>query len=162
MCSDGSCGALADLEAVLDRLADEDLKAMFGPQVLERTERLLRAKNRLDAQLAHTVREGELTQAAEHDGKKTMQSWLRGHARYSAAASHRLVATGRALESLPALFLVHLDEELAMSALAGSRVTIGPQGPDVDPARGAEPLPDLDADGDYAWVANRAMDPPDL
>ena len=35
MCSDGSSDALADLEAVLDRLAAEDTRALFGPQVLE-------------------------------------------------------------------------------------------------------------------------------
>ena len=79
MCSDGSDDALRISSRALDRLAAEDLKSMFGPQVLERT-RLLRAQNRLDAQVARTVREGELTQAAEHDGQKTMQSWLRGHA----------------------------------------------------------------------------------
>ena len=87
MCSDGSGDALADLERALDRVAGEDLKAMFGPQVLDRTRRLLRAKNRLDAQAARTVREGELTQADEHDGLATMQSWLRGHARLSGAPS---------------------------------------------------------------------------
>src|SRR4051794_41940951 len=75
---------------------------MFGPQVLDRTRRLLTAKNRLDAQVVRTVREGELTQAAEHDGAKTMQSWLRGHGRFSESAAHRLVAGGRALEHLPA------------------------------------------------------------
>ncbi|MFL6094039.1 MAG: endonuclease, partial [Blastococcus sp.] len=75
-------------------MADEDLKGMFGPQVLDRAGRLLRAQNRLDALVARSVREGELTQAAEHDGLKTMQSWLRGHARLSPAAAHRLVATG--------------------------------------------------------------------
>src|SRR5687767_13989367 len=100
MCSNDSGDALADLESALDRLAAEDLKSMFGPQVLARTSRLLRAQNRLAAQVARTVREGELTQAAEHDGQKTMQSWLRGHARLSPAAAHRLVATGRALEHL--------------------------------------------------------------
>jgi hypothetical protein len=103
MCSDGSGDALADLEHALDRLADDDLKGMFGPQVLERVRRFLMAKNRLDAQLARTVREGELTQAAEHDGAKTMQSWLRGHGRLSSSAAHRLVASGRALEHLPAV-----------------------------------------------------------
>ena len=53
---------------------------MFGPQVLDRTRRLLRAQNRLDAQVVRHVREGELTQAPETDGLKTMQSWLRGGA----------------------------------------------------------------------------------
>jgi hypothetical protein len=71
--------------------------------VLDRNRRLLTAANRLDAQLARTVREGELTQAPEHDGAKTMQSWLRGHGRLSAGAAHRLVRTGRALEHLPAV-----------------------------------------------------------
>jgi hypothetical protein len=103
MRSDSSGDVLAELEAVLDRLAGEDPKGMFGPQVLDRTGRLLRAQNRLDAQVARTVREGELTQAAEHDGLKTMQSWLRGHARLSPAAAHRLVGAGRALEHLPAV-----------------------------------------------------------
>ena len=90
MCSGSSGDALADLECALDRLAGEDLKSMFGPQVLDRTRRLLRAQNRLDAQVARTVREGELTQAPEHDGQASMQSWLRGHARLSASAAHRL------------------------------------------------------------------------
>src|SRR3954470_10991538 len=103
MCSDGSGDALADLEAALDRLADVDLKAMFGSQVLERTGRLLRAQNRLGAALARSVREGEHTQAAEHDGEATMQSWLRGHPRLSAAGAARVVRTGRAMEQLPAV-----------------------------------------------------------
>jgi hypothetical protein len=118
MCSDGSGDALADLEGVLDRLADVDLTGMFGPQVLERTQRLLCARNRLDAQLARTVREGELTQAADHDGKKTMQSWLRGHGRLSAGAAHRLVATGRALEHLPAVAVAFVAGRVTAEAVA--------------------------------------------
>jgi HAMP domain-containing protein len=113
MCSSGSGDALADLESALHRLAAQDLHGMFGPQVLDRSGRLLAAKNRLDAQLTRAVREGELTQASEHDGAKTMQSWLRGHGRLSSAAAHRLVATGRALEHLPAL----------AAAFAAGRVT---------------------------------------
>jgi hypothetical protein len=101
--------ALADLESALDRLAAEDLKGMFGPQVLERTRRLLTAHNRLEAQVARTVREGELTQAAEQDGLKTMQSWLRGHGRLSETAAHRLVRSGRALEHLPAVAAAFAD-----------------------------------------------------
>ncbi|TFV91370.1 HNH endonuclease signature motif containing protein [Blastococcus sp. CT_GayMR16] len=103
MCSNGSGDALADLESALDRLAVEDTRSMFGPQVLDRTGRLLRAQNRLDARVARSVREGELTQAAEHDGLTTMQSWLRGHARLSPAAAHRVVRAGRALEHLAAV-----------------------------------------------------------
>jgi len=113
MCSNGSNDPLADLERDLDRLAGQDLKGMFGPQVLDRARALLGLKNRLDAELARTVREGELTQAAEVDGAKTMQSWLRGHGRLSSAAAHRLVVTGRALEHLPAV----------AAAFAAGRVT---------------------------------------
>src|SRR5919205_125705 len=94
MCSDASGDTLIRLEADLERLSGQDLKRMFGPQVLDRGRRLLALKNRIDAELARTVREGELTQAAEHDGAKTMQSWLRGHGRLSAAAAHRLVVSG--------------------------------------------------------------------
>jgi hypothetical protein len=103
MCSADSSDALADLEHALDRVAEQDLKGMFGPKVLDRSRRLLTAKNRLDAQLARSVRQGELTQASEHDGATTMQSWLRGHGRLSSSAAHRMVATGRALEHLPAV-----------------------------------------------------------
>jgi len=76
---------------------------MFGPQVLARTRTLTTLKNRMDAELARTVREGELTQASEQDGAKTMQAWLRGHARYSEAAARRVVVSGRALDHLPAV-----------------------------------------------------------
>ena len=118
MCSDGSGDALADLESALDRLAAEDLTSMFGPQVLDRTRRLLRAQNRLDAQVARTVREGELTQAAEHDGQTTMRSWLRGHARLSPAAAGKLVRTGRALEHLPAVAAAFADGRLTAEQVA--------------------------------------------
>src|SRR3954471_157647 len=94
MCSSASQGAVTRLRSVLAELSAEDLKGMFGPQVLDRTAALLAAKNMLDAELARTVREGELTQAADHDGLKTMASWLRGHARLSPARSGSWCATG--------------------------------------------------------------------
>src|SRR5205823_4030333 len=84
----------------------------------ERTRRLLTAKNRLDAQLARTVREGELTQASEHDAAKTMQSWLRGHGRLSDAGAHRLVASGRALEHLPAVAAAFTAGRVSAEAVA--------------------------------------------
>src|SRR3954471_12406454 len=67
----------------------------------------------LDAELARTVREGELTQAAEHDGMKSMGSWLRGHARLSPAAVGQLGRNGRGLEKLPTV----------AAAFAGGAVT---------------------------------------
>src|SRR3954469_9217837 len=113
MCSSGSHGGLTHLGSVLAELSAEDLKGMFGPQVLDRTAALLAAKNMLDAELARTVREGELTQAAEDDGLKAMPPGVRGHARLSPAAVGQLVRNGRALEKLPAV----------AAAFAGGAVT---------------------------------------
>ena len=118
MCSGSSRDAVADLECALDRVAAENVKSMFGPQVLDRTARLLRAQNRLDAQIARSVREGELTQAPEHDGQKTMQSWLRGHARLSPSAAGKLVRSGRALEHLPAVAAAFADGHVTAEQVA--------------------------------------------
>src|SRR3954454_16402582 len=118
MCSDGSGDPLANLEDDLDRVTGQDLKGMFGPQVLDRNRRLLTMKNRLDAELARTVREGELTQESEHDGAKTMQSWLRGHGRLSDSTAHRLVHTSRALEHLPAVAAAFAAGRMSAEAVA--------------------------------------------
>ena len=69
-------GELGDLE--LDALAAEDLHDLPAPALLERTAELVKTRNRLDAELARTVRRAELAQAPEHDGLKSMASWLRG------------------------------------------------------------------------------------
>jgi hypothetical protein len=94
---------MGELSSALDGLAADDLHAAFGPQLLDRLRGLLAAQNRLAAEITRTVRECELTQAPEHDGLKSMASWLRGHGHLSPAAAARLVATGRALEHLPAV-----------------------------------------------------------
>jgi hypothetical protein len=91
------------LQSALDALAAEDLKPMLGPQLLDRLATLVRAQNRIAAEVARTVRECELTGAAESDGLKTMQSWLRGHAHLADGEAARLVGAGRALEQLPAV-----------------------------------------------------------
>ncbi|WP_097193460.1 HNH endonuclease signature motif containing protein [Blastococcus aggregatus] len=103
MCSSGCETPRECLTGALRALASEDLKSSFGPAVMARTGALVTARNRLDAEVARTVREGELTQAAEHDGKATMASWLRGHHRLSKAEAGRLVRNGRTLERLPML-----------------------------------------------------------
>jgi Domain of unknown function (DUF222) len=91
------------LMAALDALAAEDLAPLFGPALLERLRPLLAAQNRIAAEIARTVREAEVSGAAEVDGLKTMASWLRGHGHLSAAEAARVVRTGRALEHLPGL-----------------------------------------------------------
>ena len=94
---------MGELQSALDALAAEDLHALVAPQLLDQTADLVRVRNRLDAEIARRVRVAELTQAAEHDGLKSMPSWLRGHPRLSPAAASQLVRNGRALEKLPAV-----------------------------------------------------------
>jgi hypothetical protein len=94
---------VGELQSALDALAVEDLQAMVASRLLDRTAQLIRARNRIDAELARTVRVADLARAPEHDGLKTMASWLRGHSRLSPAAASQLVRAGRALEQLPAV-----------------------------------------------------------
>src|SRR3712207_2034323 len=94
---------MGELQSAIDSLAAEDLKPMFGPQLLEQLGPLLTQRNRLYALIVRVVRECELTGASEHDGLKTMQAWLRGHAHLAPAAATALVKAGRALEHLPAV-----------------------------------------------------------
>ncbi|MGY1857096.1 DUF222 domain-containing protein [Modestobacter sp. SYSU DS0290] len=89
--------------SALDSRVGEELHGLRDGAVLERTALLVAARNRLDAELARTVRHAELTQAAERDGLKSMRSWLLGHARLSVGEASRVVRAGRVLESFPAL-----------------------------------------------------------
>ncbi|WP_448614076.1 DUF222 domain-containing protein [Modestobacter sp. URMC 112] len=109
---------MGELTSVLDDLAADDLKPMCGPALLDRAAMLLQARNQIDAELTRTVRECELTQASEHDGMKTQQSWLRGHGRLSPAAAARIVNSGRALEHLPAVAAAFAAGELTAEAVA--------------------------------------------
>src|SRR5215213_7672905 len=86
MCSTSADGALGALEAALDALAAVDLPVDDGAR-LDRVRRLVTASHRL---------------SAEHDGLKSMRSWLRGHTLLPDAAAKRLIDGGRALEVLPA------------------------------------------------------------
>src|SRR4051812_9856942 len=74
---------------------------MFGPQLLDRLLGLLVVQNRIAAEVERTVRECELTSAAEHDGLRSMPSWLRGHGHLADGEAARIVAAGRALAHLP-------------------------------------------------------------
>jgi hypothetical protein len=94
---------VGELQSTLDALLGEDLFDLPAPALLERVGELVAAQNRLAAELARTVRRAELAQAPEHDGVKSMRSWLCGHARLSPAAAGQLVRNGRVLEQLPAI-----------------------------------------------------------
>ena len=87
---------------------------------------LVRARNRIDAELARTVRAAELTQAAEYDGLKTMRSWLRGHARLSPAAIGQLLRTGRAIEHLPAVAAAFADGRITAEQVSVLAPVVSP------------------------------------
>ncbi|MEX5720572.1 HNH endonuclease signature motif containing protein [Geodermatophilus maliterrae] len=141
-----------ELAAALDALAGDDLPALLGPQLNQRLRLLLTAQNRLAAEVARTLRQGEQASAAEHDGLKTMQSWLRGHGHLSAAEAARLVATGRALEQLPAVAAAFAAGALT----AGQAAVIAPVADPGNLARAADVGVDVaEVDAALAVVAAR-------
>jgi hypothetical protein len=112
---------VSELLSVLDGLAADDLTTLSDREKLDRTTLLSVAINRLQSEFTRTVRSGDVTQAAEDDGMKTMQSWLRGHCRLSAGEAFRTVRRGRALEQLPAVAAGFADgmitaEQVAVAA----------------------------------------------
>lgn len=109
---------MGELTSALDALAGDDLHAMFGPQLLERLGELLRIQNRIAAEVTRTVRECELSNAAEFDGLKSTASWLRGHGHLSGAAAAQLVHTARALEHLPAVAAAFADGEVTAAQVS--------------------------------------------
>jgi hypothetical protein len=118
---------MGELQSALDALAAEDLKPMFGPQLLDRLAPLLQAQNRIAAEITRTVRECELTGAAETDGLKTMQSWLRGHAHLAPGEAARVVASGRALEHLPAVAAGFADGTITAEQVGVAAKAVTPQ-----------------------------------
>jgi hypothetical protein len=99
-------------------MSSDDLHAMSGPALLDRTRDLVAERNRIDAALARTVRVADSKRAFAGDGMKTAASWLRGHCRLSTSAASLVVRTGRALDQLPAVEASH-----AAGALTPSRST---------------------------------------
>jgi Domain of unknown function (DUF222) len=109
---------MGELQSALDALAADDVRSLAPRQQLDRITEILEARNRLDAQLARSVRAAELQQAPEDDGLKSMQSWLRGHGRLSPGAAGQLVRNGRALEHLPALAAAFEDGAVTAEQVA--------------------------------------------
>jgi hypothetical protein len=92
---------VSELRSVLDALATDDLHELSEGAVLQRVALLLAVQNQIAAELTRTVRHADTTQAAEHDGLKTMPSWLRGHGHLSHAEAARLVRAGRSRRTSP-------------------------------------------------------------
>ena len=106
------------LLSALDALAADDLDTLPAGAQLDRIRSLVAARNRIDAELTRAVRAADLAQAVEHDGLKSITSWLRTHTRLSDAAARRLIEAGRALQALPAV-----QQSFAAGAISAEAVT---------------------------------------
>jgi hypothetical protein len=100
-------------------MSSDDLHALSGPQLRDRTRALVAERNRIDAELARTVRVADRKQAFAGDGQATAASWLRGHCRLSRSAAAQVVRNGRAVEQLPAV-----EEMFAAGALTADQVDL--------------------------------------
>jgi hypothetical protein len=136
--------AVGELASALDGLAADDLPGMVAPLLLERLGELLRAQNRIAAEIARTVRQCELADAAECDGLKSMASWLRGHGRLSMRGAREVVDTGRALDHLPAVAAVFADGHIT-AAQAGLIAQVAAPGRLADAAAQQVDLAAVDA-----------------
>ena len=109
---------MGELDSALDAMAADDLFPMTASGVLDRNRELVRARNRLDAEIARTTRHAELTQAPEHDGQTSMASWLQGHCRLSPRAAKQVVRNGRTMEHLPAVAAAYADGAITAEQVA--------------------------------------------
>src|SRR3954451_24636352 len=114
MCSTPGDGAFAALEAAVDQVLAGDIDGLPDGERLDRVRAWTRLQNKVAAALTREVRAAENHQSAEHDGLKSMRSWLRTHTRLPDPAARRLIDTGRALSALPAA------EAAFVSGLIGS------------------------------------------
>jgi Domain of unknown function (DUF222)/HNH endonuclease len=135
---------VGELNSALDVLAADDLHAMAAPDLLDRVSSLVRAANRIAAELARTVRQCEVTQAPEHDGLKSMQSWLRGHARMSGAAAGQLIRNGRVLPQLPAVGAAFADGQVTAEQVAVVAPVVAPENVTAAAEQGVD-LAEVDA-----------------
>ncbi len=126
MCSTAADDALAALEAALDVVAAEE-PPVGDDARLDRVRRLTTAANRMAALQAQAVRDAECHGSSEHDGLKTMKSWLRTHTRLSGAAITGLVKQGRATGLLPAVEAAFLAGDLTPDQVDTIAVIAAPE-----------------------------------
>ncbi|WP_409331863.1 HNH endonuclease signature motif containing protein [Trujillonella humicola] len=110
---------MRELQTALDALAVLDLDELPDGVLLEHLREVLAAANRLTAHATRVTRRADVRAACEYDGAKTMQSWLRGHARVSGSLARDLVTRGRLLEQLPAT-----ERAFADGALGADQVEV--------------------------------------
>src|SRR3954471_2632944 len=127
-------GLLAELDALLAA----DLHGLTAAELLDRTARLIAVQNRAATALARIVRAGELAQAPERDGLKSMPSWLKGHGRLSGRAAKAVVRTGRTLERLPAVAAGCAAGVISAEQVAVIAPVVSPEALDLAAAQGVD------------------------
>jgi Domain of unknown function (DUF222) len=141
---------MSELRSVLDAMAGDDLHDLSDGQVLDRVALLVAVQNRIAAELTRTVRHADTTQAAEHDGLKSVRSWLVGHARLAPADASRTVRSARALEHFPAVAAGFAAGEITATQVNVVAEKVG----ESERARAEEQGIDLGAfDRDWATIA---------
>src|SRR3954451_19100201 len=118
--------------------ADDGLDGLSDGELLEHVRELVAAQNRVAARLARAVRAAECHQSAEHDGLKTMKSWLRTHTRLSGAAVTGLVTQGRAALLLPAVERAFTAGEITADQVDTIAVISTPENLDRAAAQGID------------------------
>ncbi|KGH48286.1 endonuclease [Modestobacter caceresii] len=145
---------MSELMSALDALAAEELHGLTDGGVLERVAELVAVQNRIAAELTRTVRRADAMQAAEHDGLKSMRSWLTGHTRLAASDASRILRSGRALEHFPALSAGFAEGSVTAAQMDVVASAVG----EPERARAAEQGVDLAA-FDRVWAQVAAESP---
>jgi hypothetical protein len=149
----GRC-RVGELRSLLSAFSAEDLTVLPAGVKLERIALLVAVQNQIAAEVTRSVRDAEATQAAEHDGLKSMRSWLIGHARLAPAEAMRMVRSGRVLEHFPALAAGFAEGSVTAAQVNVVAEKVGP----TERAAAAEQGIDLAA-FDEAWAAVAAEAP---
>jgi hypothetical protein len=145
---------VSELMSALDALAAEELHGLTDGGVLDRVAELVAVQNRIAAELTRTVRRADTMQAAEHDGSKSMRSWLTGHARLAPAEASRVLRSGRVLEHFPALGAGFAEGSVTAAQMDVVAAAVGER----ERARAAEQGVDLAA-FDRVWAQVAAESP---
>src|SRR4051794_31761034 len=123
---------------VVAPLSDDELHAMPGPALLDRTRDLVAGMNAMAAELARTVRIADGKRAFAADGMATPASWLRGHGRLSKAAASQVVRNGRALEQLPAVAEAHAAGDVTADQVSDIGKIVAPRPVALAAAQGVD------------------------
>jgi hypothetical protein len=104
---------MSELFSALDSLAADDLHAMAEPTLLARTESLLSARSRLDAEIARSLQVMDARDVTVHECGRTVRSWLVEEQRLAREDATRRMLVARATPFHPELTAAMATGELS-------------------------------------------------